>query len=1113
MKLQSIFLFLTLSLVSALFSQIEYNDPLDLQTWERFRNVSPHPRCLVTGADLQHTRNLIKSEKWASDYAQSRLSSADKTLAELTTERLEQFIEITTPMGIFYPCPACRAKGLPWHPNGTWAWNSAHPEQLTCNTCKTVFPHPDYPEDVIIQSKWDPRQKITFVGGEPFPVYGVITRPSMRGMIRTRKLQFTFVWLDMLAEAYLFSGNAKYAEGVKKLLLRYATVLPKYLFGVAIYSEFADCDPHLAAKDPFNLPADEITAPPNRPDRRIHSGYWQGNRLGSAGMDGSYGIRLANAYDLTCTAKHTDGTPVYTEEERKRIEKDVLLELAHHFVHDLRINNKSVGNRAGAAAIGLALGHPDMIRFGLDGFLRTVNSWFLPDGSTSESAGYGLMTMGCIQSFPYLFRDYSDPKGYLPPEGSPRLSHFNACKDTDYGTCWQNMILTLQGDLTFPPIADSYVNGRISTAFADMLALCMPNRVNLSFLKASNQGKISNRKTILTYGDKPDLTNVPDFSLPDLVFPYLSQGYFRTGEHGRGATAVLNASNWGGHHHLDSLDLVLWNQGELLSDLGYLWDHQEKHQTVRTFAHNLVIIDEQNQVSHNRGGSFDLFETAGAVKAMRASSKAYPRASTYQRTLLQISHGDECFYWLDLFRAQGGSKRDYVFHGPNNTYKLHDVEFKEPMAIDLDYAEKQRFIVLIHVDKLGTIEVSDPEVFEIDSRNMPVGDNLAKPYLEDIPEDRLGKNWGIYRGNGTCAWEPCQGKNTRGIRYTAQTHDGSGIVNHALVFGGGDGYIAPNGFIGKRNAAYRIRFWARGDNQIRLKAVCYDLGKEKAPGARRHVNGALTETALTPEWKLYEGKITFGMPNQTSKPAPRFLGKATGTTWGGTWIINGNLNFTAMIPVSEKETLLFADEWGQRDWRNGDRGATLPYFIRRRTGNQLDEFVSLFQTHGQEPAVKGLKVIENDNGVVVLVDTIKGQDVILFAKKGKQLEYGSCSTDAQIGVTLASQQAAMFYGTTLETGEVSLKCNQNCYQGKEITAVNDKYEAYFLLKGETPDICTGHTLIVWDEKEVSHAYPILKCQRTDEGLRAYVKVDGYGFPAREGVAWQLPAVASVKLQQ
>ena len=67
---------------------------------------------------------------------------------------------------------------------------------------------------------------------------------------------------------------------------------------------------------------------------------------------------------------------------------------------------------------------------------------------------------------------------------------------------------------------------------------------------------------------------------------------------------MLNASDSGGHHHLDSLNLYYWKDGrELLSDLGYLWDHPDKYQTYRTFAHNLVLLDGKDQQRRARGGS------------------------------------------------------------------------------------------------------------------------------------------------------------------------------------------------------------------------------------------------------------------------------------------------------------------------------------------------------------------------------------------------------------------------------------------------------------------------------------------------------------------------------
>jgi len=65
-------------------------------------------------------------------------------------------------------------------------------------------------------------------------------------------------------------------------------------------------------------------------------------------------------------------------------------------VCDKVINNKSVSNRTASALVGMCVGHPELVRFGLEGFHKTVDGWFLPDGATSESPGYGMMTLGGI---------------------------------------------------------------------------------------------------------------------------------------------------------------------------------------------------------------------------------------------------------------------------------------------------------------------------------------------------------------------------------------------------------------------------------------------------------------------------------------------------------------------------------------------------------------------------------------------------------------------------------------------------------------------------------------------------------------------------------------------
>jgi len=657
----------------------------DWSDWQKYREHVVHPATLIKPEDLARAKENVRRHAWAQAYVQRIRRSADSILKRLSDEFVETMIEPTTP-GCMGPCPACRAEGLPWHPNGQWSWSSSRPERISCSVCKTVFPNDEFPESVEIECEWGRGQKFTFIGGETFKCFGYRqARPSISGIIRARKVSHMASLADSLAVAYALTEDARYARGVKIILLRFAEVFPEYLVRAGYgYGEYAGMDPHMAARRINNLPEDELVYPPNKPDRRIYTGYWSASRIGTSGMDGGWVVRVTLAYDLTCTAAE-DGVPVYSNDERKLIERDLLLESVYLAICDPAINNKSVGNRAGAAVVGMCVGHPGLVRFGLEGFQRCVDGWFLPDGGTSESPAYALMTMSGIRPFALAFRDYSDPPGYADSDGQ-RLDHFNACRDTRYGDCWQGLIWTLQGNLRFPPSADSYRTTSIGAHFAELIAAAYPTDEHLALLKQMAGGDLSGgsaRDAIFLR--EPDLASrdVPSLGLPDVVFPFLSQGHLRTGLNGRESLAMLNASDYGGHHHLDSLNLYYWKDGrELLSDLGYLWDHPDKYQTYRTFAHNLVLIDGRDQQRRGRGGSFQLFSVTPRVKVMEASSDAYGPGSTYRRTCVLVDHGQAGSYLIDIFRAGGGARREYVFHGPGAQYRIEGLSLASASSDD-----------------------------------------------------------------------------------------------------------------------------------------------------------------------------------------------------------------------------------------------------------------------------------------------------------------------------------------------------------------------------------------------------------------------------------------------
>lgn len=918
--------------LSTMAAGLSYSDPKDWSEWQAQRHPVQHPCSLFRPADLERARRNLAENDWARQARDRVVTAASKLAPQITDAWLDTMVPVTT-AGCYGPCPACRDQGKRWHPNGQWQWSPDRPDQLVCQACKTVFPNEQYPEDIVVPSTWDPRQSFTFVGGDTFVCFGYKqARSSPAGIIRARKVTHVAYVLDTLGKAYALTEDPAYAQAARLILLRLADVFPHWLVRAGYgYNEYADCAPHAAAEQIQSLPTDELVCPPNLPDRKLYTGYWSASRVGTAGMDGTWVIRVAVAYDLMASS------PVFSPEDRLRIERDVLLESTYLAACDTSINNKSVGNRAGAAIVGLVVGHPGLVRFGLDGFLKTVDDWFLPDGGTSESAAYAMMTMSGIRAFAEAFRDYSDPPGYAAPDGT-RLDHFNVCRDTAYGTCWQGLYWKLQGNLRFPPLADSYRTSAIGADYAELVALAYPTPQHMAFLKevagAAPTGGAA--VTALFYRDTANLAQeLPAFSLPDMVFPYLAQGYLRRGDQGRDGAVVLNASNWGGHHHYDSLDLYLWQDGhELLTDLGYLWDHPDKGMTYRSFAHNLVLLDGKGQDKH-RGGSFHLFHGEGSIRCQEASSHPYPEGKEYRRTVVQIDHGPAGAYLFDLFRAQGGTERQYLFHGPLSTAAI--------TGLDLQPVEK-----------------------------------------------------------------------------------------------------------------------------------AFDLVQAK------------TAPANTP--------------------------------WQTTWTFPDGYRFTAFAPPHAGETVTIGDGWGQRDHRNSDRGTTLPYLIRTRSGDQLDAFATVFawNPEGTE-LVRGITLLHDDGDTVVAaILTRLGTDLVVSMRtptaRTFTLDGLTVATDARLAVLRRQGDktvgALLAEGTYLKTGDVDLKTSIPAYSGALRGVGGDAQNSYFILDSVPPITPGPTTLFVTTKDGIQRAYPIRRSETVDGTLRLYPRTDGVGFPAVPAESWHLPILLS-----
>lgn len=242
-------------------------------------------------------------------------------------------IPTTTPASLTF-CPHCATLGSDYHPNGQWSWTVNDPDHITCSKCKTVFPNEKYPEKLEYKSSWDPEQTITYVDNGPKKCMNYLRcYSSVNGIIRRYKLDYTIKRLNYLSQAYILSNDLRFAEAVKKILLKLADRFPKYMVYCGYsYNQYADCDPHYAVQNLPNLPiingnqCKMIVADPDKATDTFFSDYWSAGRFGTSGSDGEYVEILAVAYDFVADALKDDGTPVFSEDEKKHIEEDLLIE-------------------------------------------------------------------------------------------------------------------------------------------------------------------------------------------------------------------------------------------------------------------------------------------------------------------------------------------------------------------------------------------------------------------------------------------------------------------------------------------------------------------------------------------------------------------------------------------------------------------------------------------------------------------------------------------------------------------------------------------------------------------------------------------------------------------
>lgn len=318
---------------NSLFSQVPQSIDRDSlwNDWQRFRSSIVSPVGAIKATDLERARQNLDRHQWAQDYRDRLVRNVEQQVVRLDKEFLEEMIPETTPgsLGIT-PCAACHRQGKPFLLHGSWKWDWRKPDQVSCMICKTLYPNSEYEETVELRTEWGRPQLFTYIP-DKLNRYrrgqseGDL-RASMSSWIRARKVQFMGDLLSNLGEAWALTGEVRYAQYARQILLRFAEVYPHWLIHNS-YGQFMDMDPAVAAQILGENPDVKVATTPGAEElRTFHWRFWHAGRIRGGGMEGLAVLQLASAYDLTRDACDEEGNTIYSEQERFLIERDLSLQ-------------------------------------------------------------------------------------------------------------------------------------------------------------------------------------------------------------------------------------------------------------------------------------------------------------------------------------------------------------------------------------------------------------------------------------------------------------------------------------------------------------------------------------------------------------------------------------------------------------------------------------------------------------------------------------------------------------------------------------------------------------------------------------------------------------------
>ncbi len=369
-----------------------------------------------------------------------------------------------------------------------------------------------------------------------------------------------------LGAAYALTGEEKYAEFAKKILLAYADVFDKY-------------------------------APGNRPGFSHDAGKCFDQRL----SDAIWLIQLVRGYDLIYNM------PGMTEEERRHIEEDLLIASAEF----IKANRHVLGAGTNWAAIctaavlitGYATGREDLVNtamYGVNGtaekptggvILQFSEKSISDDGMWAEGAmGYQFMAMqALITEAEILWHHGVDMYRY-------RNGVLKRLFDSPIRFAYPNLATPAIHDSNSTSIIgrESYLYEFGYRRYRDPRYLDILNRISMHIATQYQQWPVS-----VLY-DRDFEAEAEPSEWESVNFFSVGYGILRSTAGESGTSLLLDYGPNRSHGHPDKLNIDLWALNRrLVPDPGMVWYEQPLYRSwySTTVAHNTLCVDELNQAN------------------------------------------------------------------------------------------------------------------------------------------------------------------------------------------------------------------------------------------------------------------------------------------------------------------------------------------------------------------------------------------------------------------------------------------------------------------------------------------------------------------------------------